>query len=112
MNLQELEYTRIELRRALADLSGSTKGQLQAFSDHPPADKNKYPRHHPEIVMEGGEGCGSKVVKTLATPLYVLETRSRRRPLSAVLAARRAIFLTLRRPISPLLLAKFRCLAG
>lgn len=32
--------------------------------------------------------------------------------LSAVLAARRAIFLTLRRPISPLLLAKFRCLAG
>lgn len=41
MNLQELEYTRIELRRALADLSGSTKGQLQAFSEHPPADKNK-----------------------------------------------------------------------
>ena len=81
MNLQELEYTRIELRRALADFSGSTKGQLQAFSEHPPADKNKYPRHHPEIVMEGGEGCGSKVVKTLATPLYVLETRSRRRPL-------------------------------
>jgi hypothetical protein len=25
MNLQELEYTRIELRRALADLSGSTR---------------------------------------------------------------------------------------
>lgn len=43
MNLQELEFTRIELRRALADLSGSTKGQLQAFSEHPPADKNKYP---------------------------------------------------------------------
>lgn len=84
MNLQELEYTRIELRRALADLSGSTKGQLQAFSEHPPADKNKYPRHHPEIVMEGGEGCGSKVVKTLATPLYVLETRSRRRPLPPI----------------------------
>ncbi|BBV92609.1 TPA: antitermination protein [Escherichia coli] len=81
MNLQELEYTRIELRRALADFSGSTKGQLQAFSEHPPADKNKYPRHHPEIVMEGGECCGAKVVKTLATPLYVLETRSRRRPL-------------------------------
>jgi len=81
MNLQELEYTRIELRRALADFSGSMKGQLQAFSEHPPADKNKYPRYHPEIVMEGGEGCGSKVVKTMATPLYVLETRSRRRPL-------------------------------
>ncbi|MHB9591465.1 bacteriophage antitermination protein Q [Enterobacter mori] len=84
MNLQELEYTRIELRRALADLSGSTKGQLQAFSEHPPADKNKYPRHHPEIVMEGGEGCGSKVVKTLTTPLYVLETRSRRPPLPPI----------------------------
>lgn len=81
MNLQELEYTRIELRRALADLSGANKGQLQAFSEHPPADKNKYPRHHPEIVMEGVQGCGSKVVKTLATPLYVMETRSRRRPL-------------------------------
>ena len=81
MNLQELEYIRIELRRALADFSGATKGQLQAFSEHPPADKNKSPRHHPEIVLEGGEGCGSKVVKTLATPLYVLETRSRRRPL-------------------------------
>ncbi|HDR2792816.1 TPA: antitermination protein [Enterobacter asburiae] len=81
MNFQELEYIRIELRRALADFSGATKGQLQAFSEHPPADKNKYPRHHPEIVMEGGHGCGSKVVKTLATPFYVLETRSRRRPL-------------------------------
>ncbi|HFK5650250.1 TPA: bacteriophage antitermination protein Q [Enterobacter ludwigii] len=84
MNLQELEYTRIELRRALADFSGTTKGQLQAFSEHPPADKNKYPRHHPEIVMEGGEGCGANVVKTLATPLYVLETRSRRRPLPPI----------------------------
>ncbi|MFX4311561.1 antitermination protein [Enterobacter sp. 63] len=81
MNFQELEYIRIELRRALADFSGSSKGQLQAFSEHPPADKNKYPRHHPEIVMEGGQGCGSKVVQTLATPLYVMETRSRRRPL-------------------------------
>jgi hypothetical protein len=34
---------RIELRRALADLSGSTKGQLQAFSEHPPADKINIP---------------------------------------------------------------------
>jgi len=84
MNLQELEYTRIELRRALADFSGSTKGQLQAFSEHLPTDKKKYPQHHPEIVMEGGEGCGSKVVKTLATPLYVLETRSRRCPLPPI----------------------------
>lgn len=34
--------------------------------------------------MEGGEGCGSKVVTTLATPFYVLETRSRRRPLPPI----------------------------
>ena len=81
MNLQELEYIRIELRRALMDFSGATKGQLQAFSEHPPADKNKFPRQHPQLVMEGGTGCGPKIVNTLATPVYVLETRSRRRPL-------------------------------
>jgi hypothetical protein len=44
MNLQNLEYTRIEVRRALLDLSGATKGQLEAFSENPPADKNKNPR--------------------------------------------------------------------
>jgi hypothetical protein len=44
MNLQNLEYTRIEVRRALLDLSGATKGQLEAFSENPPADNNKNPR--------------------------------------------------------------------
>ena len=35
MNLQNLEYTRIEVRRALLDLSGATKGQLEAFIENP-----------------------------------------------------------------------------
>lgn len=81
MNLQAIEYTRIEVRRALANLSEGTKGQLQAFSEHPPADKNKTPRcGQPLIELEGGEGCGHSLVKALTTPVYVLETRSRRRP--------------------------------
>lgn len=81
MNLQDIEYTRIEVRRALANLSEGTKGQLQAFSEHPPADKNKTPRcGQPLIELEGGEGCGHSLVKALTTPVYVLETRSRRRP--------------------------------
>ncbi|EMW4538891.1 antitermination protein [Salmonella enterica] len=81
MNLQAIEYTRIEVRRALANLSEGTKGQLQAFSEHPPADKNKTPRcGQPLVELEGGEGCGHSLVKALTTPVYVLETRSRRRP--------------------------------
>lgn len=39
MNAQELEYVRLELTRALVDRSGRTKGQLEAFSEHPPANK-------------------------------------------------------------------------
>ncbi|EHG7584042.1 bacteriophage antitermination protein Q [Citrobacter sp. Cs237] len=82
MNLQAIEYTRIEVRRALANLSEGTKGQLQAFSEHPPADKNKTPRcGQPLIELEGGGGCGRSLVRALTTPFYVLETRSRRRPL-------------------------------
>ncbi len=76
MNAQLLEYARIELRFALADLSGGTKGQLQAFAENPPADKNLHPRKpiH-QIELEGG-----KTVEADNTALYVLETRSRRRP--------------------------------
>lgn len=77
MNAQLLEYARIELRFALADLSGGTKGQLQAFAEHPPADKNRNPRQQVHMVeLEGG-----KKVKAENTALYVLETRSRRRPM-------------------------------
>jgi hypothetical protein len=77
MNAQLLEYARIELRLALADLSGGTKGQLQAFAENPPADKNLHPRKpiH-QIALEGG-----KTVDAYNTALYVLETRSRRRPM-------------------------------
>jgi hypothetical protein len=82
MNLQNLEYTRVEVRRALLNYSEGTKGQLQAFSEHPPADKNAFPRRgQPLIELEGGKGCGRSVVKALTTPVYVMETRSRRRPL-------------------------------
>lgn len=77
MNLQLLEYARIELRFALTDLSGGTKGQLESFAEHPPADKNRNPRQQIHMVeLEGG-----KKVKAENTALYVLETRSRRRPM-------------------------------
>lgn len=62
MNLQAIEYTRIEVRRALANLSEGTKGQLQAFSEHPPADKNKTPRcGQPLIELEGGEVADARL---------------------------------------------------
>lgn len=37
-NLQTLEYVRAELKLALLDFSGGTKGQLEAFSENPLAD--------------------------------------------------------------------------
>lgn len=81
MNLQQYEYVRIEVSRALQNLAGNSKGQLEAFSEHPPADKNKYPRQHlNKLVLEGGQGCGRSVVSMLTTPVYVMETRSRSRP--------------------------------
>lgn len=43
MNAQQLEFIRLELTRALLDDSGGTKGQLEAFSEHPPADNKSYP---------------------------------------------------------------------
>ncbi len=85
MNLQNLEYARIEVRRALLDLSGATKGQLEAFSENPPADKNKNPRRtHHLVDLDGGIGCGPSVVKALTTPTHVMETRSRRRPMPPI----------------------------
>lgn len=76
MNTQLLEYARIELVAALVDLSGGTKGQLEAFSEHPPADKNHYPRQHIHKVQLEGD----KQVRSERAPTYALETRSRRRP--------------------------------
>lgn len=85
MNLQNLEYTRVEVRRALMNFSERTRGQLQAFSEHPPADRDKFPRGgQPLIELEGGNGCGRSVVKALTTSVYVMETRSRRRPFPPV----------------------------
>jgi hypothetical protein len=76
MNTQLLQYARIELTTALMDLSGGTKGQLEAFSEHPPADKNHYPRQHiHKVQLEG-----NKLVRSERAPTYALETRSRRRP--------------------------------
>lgn len=79
MNAQLLEYARIELRSALADRSGGTKGQLEAFAEHPPADKNFYPRQHIHKVQLG-EGHSVREVIAERAPTYTLETRNRRRP--------------------------------
>jgi len=80
MDLQLLEYARIELTRALIDNSGKTKGQLQAFCEHPPADKDRNPRKPIHVVeLDNGRG-GVRCVKAENSAVYVLETRSRRRP--------------------------------
>ncbi|MHA1043283.1 bacteriophage antitermination protein Q [Enterobacter ludwigii] len=77
MNAQQLEYVRIQLRSALADESGGTKGQLEAFAEHPPADKNLNPRKQVHVV-ELDNGCGGvRRVKAENSALYVLETRRR-----------------------------------
>jgi len=79
-----LNYARLELTRALMDTSGKTKGQLQAFSENPLADKNRNPRRPVHVVeLEDGKG-GTRTVKAENTALYVLETRSRRRPLPPI----------------------------
>lgn len=83
MNQQDLNFVRIELRRALPDQSGGAKGQLEAFSEHPPADKNATPRRGIHLVeLEGDKG--PRFVESLSAPLYVLETRSRRRPMPLI----------------------------
>ena len=84
MNPQLVEYARIELTRALMDTSGKTKGQLQAFSENPLADKNRNPRRPVHVVeLEDGRG-GTRTIKAENTALYVLETRSRRRPMPPI----------------------------
>jgi hypothetical protein len=76
-----LNYARLEITRALVDTSGGTKGQLQAFSENPPADKNKNPRRPLHTVeVDDGHG-GIRRIKAENSAVYVLETRSRRRPL-------------------------------
>ncbi|MBU9866798.1 bacteriophage antitermination protein Q [Rahnella aceris] len=73
---QHLEYVRAALKFALMDLSGGTKGQLQAFSENPPADKNRLPRQLVHTVqLDGGRS-----VRAERTPTHATETRTRRRP--------------------------------
>ncbi|MBL5932280.1 bacteriophage antitermination protein Q [Lelliottia amnigena] len=83
MNQKDLNYVRNELRWALRDLSGGTKGQLEALSEHPPADKMTVPRLCANLVELEGEH-GSRYVKSQTAPLYVIETRSRRRPMPPI----------------------------
>lgn len=80
MNAQQLEYIRLELTNALHDDSGGTKGQLQAFIEHPPADKNHFPRQKiHKVALDGG-----REVNAENSAVYALETRSRRRPLPPI----------------------------
>ncbi|HDT2078310.1 TPA: antitermination protein [Enterobacter roggenkampii] len=84
MDPQLIEYARIELTYALMDNSGKTKGQLQAFCEHPPADKDRNPRKPIHVVeLDNGRG-GVRCVKAENSAVYVLETRSRRRPLPPI----------------------------
>lgn len=84
MRAQDLEYARTELRRALADYSGKTKGQLEAFSENPPAEKNRLTRKPIHTVeLEDGKG-GKRKVRAENTAVYALQTRSRRRPLPPI----------------------------
>ncbi|HEY4437663.1 MAG TPA: bacteriophage antitermination protein Q [Lelliottia sp.] len=79
-----LNYARLELTQALRDTSGKTKGQLEAFSENPLADKNRNSRKPVHVVeLEDGKG-GTRAVKAENSALYVLETRSRRRPLPPI----------------------------
>lgn len=84
MTPQLLGYARIELARALMDNAVKTKGQLQAFSEHQPADKNRDPRRAVHVVeLEDGQG-GTRTVKAENSASFVLETRSRRRPMPPI----------------------------
>lgn len=84
MNAQQMEYVRIQLRGALADDSGGTKGQLVAFAEHPPTDNNLNPRKQIHVVeLDNGRG-GVHRVKAENSSLYVKETRNRRRPMPPI----------------------------
>ena len=85
MNAQQLEYIRIKLRQALVDDSGNTKGQLEAFAEHPPADKDRNPRKRIHVVeLDNGHGGVVRRVKAENSALYVMETRSRRCPMPPI----------------------------
>jgi hypothetical protein len=65
----------------LVDNSVGTKGQLEVFAEHPPADKNRNLRQQVHMV-ELDNGCGGgRSVKAENSALYVLETRSRQHPM-------------------------------
>ena len=71
MNAQQLEYVRIQLRAALADHSGRTKGQLEALAEHclynaKPTSRNR--------IHQTGLNDGLKGV-TQNEQLIVSETR-------------------------------------
>lgn len=74
-----LNFARIELRAALMDKLGKNKGQLEAFRENSPADKTRKIKPIHTIELDDG-----RVVKAENRALYVLETRTRRRPLPPI----------------------------
>ncbi len=52
MNTQYLQYVREQLIVATADLSGATKGQLEACLEHAQFDTGTYKRKKPRILDE------------------------------------------------------------
>lgn len=84
MNAQQLEYVRIKLLDALEDDSGSMKGQLEAFEEYSPADRNRNPRQKVHIVELDNCNGGVRRVKAEKKALNVTETRSRRRPMPPI----------------------------
>jgi hypothetical protein len=84
MNTQLLDYVRVNLRIALVDDSGGTKGQLEAFAECPPADRDKNTRRPIHMVeLDNGRG-GVRRVKAENSTLYVMETRSRLLPMPPI----------------------------
>ncbi len=51
MNTQYLQYVREQLIVATADLSGATKGQLEACLEHAQFDTGTYKRKKPRILL-------------------------------------------------------------
>lgn len=88
MNAQQLEYIRLELTRALHDDSGGTKGQLQAFIEHPPADKNHLPRQKiHKVALEGGARSTPKILRSMRWRHAAAGSQCRR---STIMSFRRA----------------------